>query len=184
MKWYSVTSISICYLARILYMICSSRSEKAYWHENCPLVRMYFQDAVLNVAHQQFYPQCRINLKKTIQPQSTTKLLTGYRWKCKTLLWQTDFTPYTLAFAPPLSPPPPHNVFLFTLILDRWTTKRGLFSISWRKTSRKVAAWKSSVKEYCFVRCNFILPCICFIIGHRLRQHEVNYSSLSLPKDR
>ena len=88
--------------------------------------------------------KCRINLRKKIQPQSTTKLLTRYRWKCKTLRWQTIFIPYTLASAPPLSPSPPSPPSsplpqCFSVSFD--SRQMGSFSISMLKTSRKVTAW-------------------------------------------
>ena len=89
------------------YICCSSRSEKADWHQNHPFVRIYIQHAVLNVRREQFYLQCRINLRKKVQPQSTTKLLTRYHSKCKILLWQTNFIPSTLTFTPTLTLPSP-----------------------------------------------------------------------------
>ena len=79
-----------------------------------------------------------------VQPQSTTKLLTRYCWKCKTLRWQTIFIPYTLASAPPPSPSPPSppsspHPQCFSVSFD--SRQMGSFSILMLKTSRKVNAW-------------------------------------------
>ena len=102
---------------------------------------IYIQHTVLNATREQFYLQCRINLRKKVQPQSTTKLLTRYHSKCKIILWQTNFIPSTLTFTPtPTLPSPTHNASLLIFILKRWTKERGSFSILCRIMSRKVAA--------------------------------------------
>ena len=109
--------------------------------------------------------------KKKIQPQSTKKLLIRFHWKCRPLLWQTNFILYTLAFAsPPPSPLPPAQCFYVYFDARQMNEKRGSLSILCRKTSRKVAAWKLSVKEFCCVSCDFILPSICFVVSQTLRQ--------------
>ena len=104
--------------------------------------------------------------KKKIQPQSTKKLLIRFHWKCRPLLWQTNFILYTLAFAPP----PPAQCFYVYFDARQMNEKRGSLSILCRKTSRKVAAWKLSVKEFCCVSCDFILASICFVVSQTLRQ--------------
>ena len=110
--------------------------------------------------------------KKKIQPQSMTKLLIRFHWKCRPLLWQTNFILYTLAFASP-PPLPPAQCFYVYFDARQMNEKRGSLSILCRKTSRKVAAWK------------FLLCTLRFHFGEHLfrsksdiTSNEVNYSSL------
>ena len=102
--------------------------------------------------------------KKKIQPQSMTKLLIRFHWKCRPLLWQTNFILYTLAFASP-PPSPLHNVSMFTLTLDRWT-RNGVHCQYY--VVKRPEKWLRG--SFCCVRCDFILASICFVVSQTLRQ--------------
>ena len=127
-------------------MLCSSRSEKAVWHQNRPFVRIYIQHTVLNVMREQFYLQCRINLRKKGTATIDDKIVDSLPLKMQNYFVANQFYPlypyfHSYSHSPFPHPPPPRTMLLcLFLFLKDERRNGGSFSILCRIMSRKVAA--------------------------------------------